>query len=40
MKRMRTKMKAALCSSVRKAAEAEDEDDEEKSDSEAEKVLL
>lgn len=41
MKRMRTKTKAALCSSVRKAADAEeDEEDEEKSDSEAEKVLL
>lgn len=40
MKRMRTKTKAALCSSVRKGADGEEEEEEEKSDSEAENVLL
>lgn len=40
MKRMRTKTKAALCSTVRKGAVAEDEEEEERSDSETEKVLL
>lgn len=40
MKRMKTKTKAALCSSVWKEAVAEEEEEEEKSRSEAEKVLL
>jgi len=40
MKRIRTKTKAALCSSVRKEADAEDDEEGGKSDSDAEKVLL